>query len=135
MKQIKYRKGYKYQLAETYTTKLDLIGYDIDTEFIKLTLIGILTIKSGYAWDGASGPTLDTPDTMRGSLEHDALYQLMRMEFLTQSVREFADNRLKETCMEDGMPEFRADYWLFGVNTFAGPSAMPKNKREVIIAP
>ena len=135
MKQIKYREGYKYQLAEIYQTKLDLIGYDIDTEFIKLTLVGVFIIRSGYAWDGASGPTLDTPDTMRGSLEHDALYQLMRMGLLPQSERKFADNRLKEICMEDGMPESRADYWHFGVRIFAGSAANPEQRKEIITAP
>jgi hypothetical protein len=34
--------------------------------------------SKGYAWNGPSGPTLDTRNFMRGSLVHDALYQLMR---------------------------------------------------------
>ena len=39
---------------------------------------GRLVIQKGYAWDGPSGPTIDTENFMRGSLVHDALYQLFR---------------------------------------------------------
>ena len=37
-----------------------------------------MNIAARYAWDGASGPTFDTKDTMTPSLIHDAFYQLMR---------------------------------------------------------
>jgi len=134
-KQIKYKEGFKYQLAEDYKTKVNLIGYTINIKFIKLTPIGILLIRSGYAWDGPSGPTIDTKDSMRGSLEHDVLYQLMRMELLPQSEREFADNRLEQTCREDGMGSFRANLWRFGVDRFAADAADPENLKEIITAP
>ena len=134
-KQIKYRKGFKYQLAEDYKTKLNLIGYTIDIQFIKLTPIGVLLIRSGYAWDGPSGPTIDTKDSMRGSLEHDALYQLMRMELLPQSAREYADDRLEYVCKEDGMGGFRANLWNFGVDRFAAGAASPESLKEILIAP
>ncbi|SDW60248.1 DUF1353 domain-containing protein [Nitrosomonas oligotropha] len=70
---------------------------------------GVLTIKKNYAWDGASGPVLDTQRIMRGSLVHDALYQLMREEHLPQKARENADWLLREICIEDGMSKFNAD--------------------------
>ncbi len=58
-KQIKYRAGYKYQLAEDYVIETGILGYNIDTEYIKLTPSGTLTIKEGYAWDGCSVPSID----------------------------------------------------------------------------
>ena len=64
---MKYKKGYKYQLVEDEVTKTDIIGYSFDTKFIRLTLVGVLTVKAGYAWDGASGPTIDSPSSMRAS--------------------------------------------------------------------
>ena len=74
---IKYRSGYKYQLVEEYQVRVSLIPEnDIKTDFIELSTEGMLIIKKGYAWDGPSGPTIDTPNFMRGSLVHDALYQL-----------------------------------------------------------
>lgn len=134
-RQIKYREGFKYQLAEDYKTKLNLIGYTIDIQFIKLTSIGVLLIRSGYAWDGPSGPTIDTKDSMRGSLEHDVLYQLMRMKLLPQEVREYADDRLEYVCEEDGMGRFRANLWNFGVDRFAAGAADPESLKEIITAP
>lgn len=135
MEQIKYREGYKYQLAEDYVITTDILGYEIDIQFIKLDKDGKLTTRSGYAWDGASGPTLDTPDSMRGSLVHDVLYQLMRMGLLPQSLRAYADKLLEDICIEDGMPEFRADYWHFAVDNFAASAADPENQRKVLTAP
>ena len=49
----------------------------------RLNTKGHLIIKRSYAWDGPSGPTIDTKNFMRGSLVHDALYQLMRHEHLS----------------------------------------------------
>ena len=132
---IKYRKGYKYQLAEDYSHKTNVIGYDIETEFIRLTLVGILFIRSGYAWDGPSGPTFDTKNSMRGSLVHDALYQLMRQGHIPQEFRLYADEILRDICVEDGMSEIRADLWEKAVNIFASAAANPENEKDVLTAP
>jgi predicted membrane-bound dolichyl-phosphate-mannose-protein mannosyltransferase len=51
---ITYKYGYKYQLCETYT--IDTVIYpkeNITTFFIDLNTKGKLTIRKGYAWDGA----------------------------------------------------------------------------------
>lgn len=132
---IKFRDGYKYQLAETYEINTGIIGYTVDTEFIKLTPVGILTIKSGYAWDGPSGPTHDTLDSMRGSLVHDALYQLMRWGLLPFSERGYVDLLFKNILLEDGMNEVRAGIWYAGVSRFAGEAARPESRKEIFIAP
>ena len=76
-----YRKlhKYKYQLTDDYYIRIDIRpGQDLEFRFLSLSSDGILTIRKSYAWDGPSGPTIDTMDFMRGSLVHDALYQLMR---------------------------------------------------------
>lgn len=135
-KQIKYRAGYKYQLSEDYHIQLDWRPVeDIETEFIILTKTGEMTLKSGYASDGPSGPTYDTPSFMRGAFAHDALYQLMRMELLPPFWKEFADDLLKELCLEDGMYSWRAAYVHFGVDQAAGFAIDPKNIKKIIIAP
>lgn len=70
---IKYRDGYKYQLSEDYQTVIEIKPVEfILTEYIRLDIDGTLSIKEGYAWDGPSGPTVDTKNFMRGSLVHDA---------------------------------------------------------------
>jgi hypothetical protein len=63
---MKYRKGYKYQIAENDSIQTDIIGYDIDIQFISLDPAGLLTTKSGYASDGCSGPMIDTRAALKG---------------------------------------------------------------------
>ena len=63
---IEYRSGYKYQLAKDYLIATNIKpDKDIDEKFIKLDVNGNLTILEGYAWDGPSGPVLDTKENMR----------------------------------------------------------------------
>ena len=134
---IRYRSGYKYQLASLYRVKINIQPRnDIVTEFVDLDQQGHLLIKRGYAWDGPSGPTRDTPDFMRGSLVHDALYQLMRQRRISKDRwRKKADRELKRICLEDGMSKRRANKVYRGVRLFGNPSASPKSKKKVHTAP
>lgn len=125
---IKYRDGYKYQLLEDYTVEINIRGQNIDHPFIKLDPSGLLTIKTGYAWDGASGPARDTKNFMRGSLVHDALYQLMREEHLDHKFREEADLTLKSIIREDGMNWFSAWAVFIAVDLFAGNKIREKHE-------
>lgn len=133
---IRYREGYKYQLVDTYIVKVGIYPLeDIKTEYIDLDTEGFLTIKRGYAWDGASGPTIDTKSSMRGSLVHDALYQLMRVGKLGLEWRYQSDVELKKICLDDGMWEWRALLWFKAVRKAAASAALPENKRVVHTAP
>ena len=137
MKCITYNGGYKYQLKATYTAAIDIRpAVPVDTEYIKLDGEGSLTLAEGYAWDGPSGPTIDTLTFMRGSLVHDALYQLMRDRHLDHDAyREAADRVLQKICIEDGMSRLRA-WWVYhGVRLFADPAADPADKRPATRAP
>lgn len=138
MQYISYKKGYKYQLSENYVTNIDLKPEqeDIETRYIDLTTEGKLTIKGGYAWDGPSGPTFDTLNFMRGSLVHDALYQLMRNEKLDKEMfREPADRLLQSMCREDGMGWLRTKWVYWALHNWGDPAADPVNKKPVIRAP
>ena len=135
-KQIKYRAGYKYQLAEDYVVEIGILDYNIDTEYIKLTPSGTLTIKKGYAWDGCSGPTKDDKTNMRGGLVHDSLYQLLREGHLPEELRSVADAMLQSICIEDGMNRFRAWYYFKGVDHLALFAARKgANPYPVLMAP
>lgn len=134
---IAYNDGYKYQLKETCTVTIDIRpASPIQTDYIDLDSAGLLTIRKGYAWDGPSGPTVDTLTFMRGSLVHDALYQLMREERLSQvEHRKQADQILRTLCLEDGMWWLRA-WWVYqAVRWFADPAADPSSKRPLTRAP
>jgi hypothetical protein len=121
---IRYRSGYKYQLVNDYRVQTSIMpGFDIETEFVELDRSGVLTIRHGYAWDGPSGPTLDTKNFMRGSLVHDALAGLMRDFYISRDAWFTAINReLQKICIEDGMWRLRA-WWVFvGVEYIGGKS-------------
>ena len=133
--QIKYQTGYKYQLAEDYSIQTVITGYEINLPLIALHMDGLLTIKKGYAWDGASGPTIDTKSSMRGALVHDALYQLMRADLIGQHNRKYADAYLRDLCIQDKMFKWRAWLWYYAVRKFAMPAANAERDRKIITAP
>ena len=140
MAKVCYRKltKYKYQLMDDYTIQIDIKPVkDIEpklAKFLSFSSDGVLTIRKFYAWDGPSGPTIDTRDFVRGSLVHDALYQLMRLDVLDYKIhRKRADEILREICLEDGMCSFRAWYVYQALHIFAEGSARPRKEREVKI--
>ena len=134
---IKYRDGYNYQLAETVMLFVAVRpARPIRTQFVDLDPNGKLTVRAGYAWDGPSGPAVDTRNFMRGSLVHDALYQLMRDWLLNADQwREEADRELRRICLEDGMSALRA-WWVYhGVRLGGGPAASRAGERPLLTAP
>jgi len=137
MECINYQDGYKYQLQRDYCIATPIKpAKPIMLEFIELYTDGALLIRDGYAWDGPSGPTIDTLTFMRGSLVHDALYQIMREGLLDHDYyRPMADQLLHDICVEDGMWSLRAWVVLKGVSWFGDPSADPRHKRPAIWAP
>jgi len=134
---IKYRSDYKYQLAEGYKVDISIKPKTaIRTEFIDLDTGGNLTVKKGYAWDGPSGPVIDTKENMRASLVHDALYQLMRnKELNTRTYRKAADREFKEICKADGVSNLRASIYYKALRRFGKPAASPEKKKKVLRAP
>lgn len=134
---IRYRSEYKYQLANLYQIGIPIqLSETIDTDFIKLTSNGELTVKKGYAWDGPSGPVLDTRENMRASLVHDALYQLMRREHLkARTHRKTADKIFRDVCKEDGVSSYRANIYYKVLRKYGKPAASPENKKKIHQAP
>jgi len=128
---MKYRAGGKYQLAEDYEvmTPIQPVG-TVRHGYITLQNSGLIQIEAGYMWDGPSGPTVDTPDFMRGSLVHDAFYELMREGKLSIKHRKAADKLLRFMCIEDGMEKLRAAWVYQAVHEFGEASAM--RQKEVI---
>jgi len=129
VRKIKYKKrrGFKYILYRetSYPTGIIPATESPDLSWAALDKNGLLTIRKGYTWDGPSGPAIDSSNFMRGSLIHDALYQLMREEVLPQSARKRADEILREICIEDGMSKARA-WWVYsGVRAGAASAAKP----------
>jgi len=132
---IYYRelRKYKYQLVIEYIYPTHLrIDEDIGTvdDYVRLSKSGDLRLKKSYAWDGPSGPTVDTKNFMRGSLVHDGLYQLMRDGLLDdKTYRKDADAILRDTCKEDGMSAIRASYVYWSVRIAGGYAAKPRPRQ------
>lgn len=121
---MKYKAGYKYQLAEAFVTKVNIYPpQHIGLDFIILGIDGTLMINKGYAWDGCSGPTWDDKTNMRAGLVHDCISQLMREKKLDCGWRETADSDFRRICLEDGMGAFRAWYYWKAVRLFGESSA------------
>lgn len=135
---IQYRAGYKYQLAEDYHLDMILpplpILDPIRCDWYDLAPLSIL-VKSGYAWDGPSGPTFDTATFMRGALIHDVLYQAIREGHLPDAFRAEADHILYDLCREDGMGWLRAQWVYAAVRVAGGSSADPMHGKPILEAP
>lgn len=135
---IYYRSGYKYQLAENYTIKTTIKPKkDIESQFIDMNKDGTLSIKSGYAWDGTSGPIIDDNHNQRASLVHDALYQLMRQKKLSprSAYKDKADRLFQKLCKQDGVLSPLADLYYQSLKRYGDPAADPKNAKEIQKAP
>lgn len=108
--QIHYRSGYKYQLAENYSVFTGILHHKIRTDYITLTPSGWLTIRRGYAWDGATGLPSTPKSLMRASLVHDALYQMIRNGLFDD--RAAADEVFFEIAQEDGFMAAPLALWI-----------------------
>ena len=143
MDRIQYNDGYKYQLKQDYALSVPLKpSARFDSDFLQLETDGRLLIKRGYAWDGPSGPTIDTLNFMRGSLVHDALYQLMREQCLDHiQDRAAADQLLRDICIADGMWRLRAWWvyhavrWVWRSQCRSGSQTLPDLGTEIITLP
>lgn len=114
---------WRYTTVEKYffTVQIAVDG-KVGNDFVALQSINshqsVLCISREYSWDGPSGPTIDTPDFMRASLVHDALYQLMQEGYISKDYRKHADQIFFEILREDKMPWIRAAYSWLAVRLF-----------------
>jgi hypothetical protein len=131
-----FKRGYKYQVSRDYRIKLAVIPFEpICLPFVLMDTAGDTIIKAGYAWNGASGPTWDSLNSMAGSLTHDLIYQLIRLGHIDSKYKAYADRILKEICIEDGMNRIRARLWTWAVTKFGRRSCRPSAEPKEEIAP
>jgi len=132
---IEYRDGFRYQLASDCTIQTEITGYDIDTEYIRLTPDGKLTLKHGYASDGASGPTIHTRNSIRAAFAHDAFYYLIRNGLIGMDCKTAVDSLFREMLIKDGMWQIRAAWWYLAVKTQGANSLYPSKEKPILRAP
>ena len=131
-----FRRGYKYQVTQIFHIRLDIIPFaPIHQPFVRMDMSGNTRIFIGYAWNGASGPTFDTLNSMTGSLVHDVIYQLIRLGLIDPKYKEYGDGLLHDICVEDGMYDWRANYWRWAVLEFGAGSTKPSAEPKEEVAP
>ena len=102
MKYSEYK--YKFKVEENFSLELPFKIPDFEHPYAS-SKDGILFVKTGYAWDGASGPIINTRDTLVASLVHDVLYQAMRLNLIKSSKenRTIADKNFFEILKMHGV--------------------------------
>ena len=110
-------KGVKYQNAKTciYDTGI-LLSNEITYNNITLTKFGILYVHAGYQWNG---PNIipDSDSSMRGSLIHDALCELLAMGLLQKHHVKRMNDIFYDVCKADGMSEWLNKLHRLGLKT------------------
>ena len=123
MKYSKYK--YKFKVEENFSIELPFKIPDFVHPYASLK-DGILSVKRGYAWDGASGPIINTRDTLVASLVHDVLYQAMRLNLIKSSKenRTIADKNFFEILKMNGVNSIRRKVWYLAVRLFGKKSTI-----------
>ena len=123
------REDFKYQTPLRPARRIVL-------EFITLERDGRMLIRSGYAWDGASGPTIDTLDTIIASCVHDAGYALLETGGLDlEDDRRKIDQMFYDQLLKDGMIPLRAFAWFKAVRIAGGRYAQVGSGHKILRAP
>ncbi len=130
MSELVYRElfGWKYELKKDCVEAVDMPGVSVGAthEFIRIHG-GFMVVESYYAWNGAN-VVPDSPDLMRASLFHDALYQLIREKHLGMKWRKYADQLLRDIYTREATRLRKLKRksgkltWLdkFGIKMYAG---------------
>lgn len=113
---------YKYQLKNDLIFWTGICSHTVIHDWFVLNSAGKLTLKKGYAWNGATA-AIDTDNFLEPSAVHDAFYQMVKDKLVPESVRAKADLLLKNMCVERGMSKLRAGYVYLAVRAFGGKFA------------
>lgn len=131
---MSYSSGFKYQLTENFRIHTGICPEEtVEWLFVSLYDDGLLEIRRGWAWDGPSGLTLDTRDSMVAALVHDAMYALMQRGLLSWRHRKEVDQLFHKLLIEDGMWKWRAGYWYAAVRELG--YAFAHKAKKIRIAP
>jgi hypothetical protein len=85
--------NWKYRLLEDIyvLTGITPLMPSYSSEFMSINRLGVLHMKAGYSWDGASGHCPDHEAIMYPSCVHDGLCQLFTLGIITKAQRYAAD--------------------------------------------
>ena len=139
------KKHNKYEMLRNCVVLTEIKGYRISHRYFELYEDGRLVIKTGYRWDGPSGPTVDTPSFMRGSCVHDIFFQCLRENLFIliklkweswgevsnwRRLFNLSNKELRRFCIEDGMMYPRYDWVYYAVKKAGAKHARPKEQED-----
>lgn len=108
---ILYAGRYKYQLRENAITESGVRPCElIQHEYFAIDTNGLILVRHGYAWDGASSLAVDDPGTIYASLFHDVGYQAIRLGLINGAWRKEFDRMYERLCIDGGVNRIRAKY-------------------------
>ena len=127
--------GFRYQVEEDFIIIIEDFRPDttIINEFFEFYTDGTLLIKRGFAWDGPSGPTIDTKNGHVAAIVHDVFYRCIRKGYLPLSIKPISDKIFYKLLRKKGMFVLRAYLWYLGVKLF-GMKACTTPSRIIKIA-
>lgn len=107
-----------YRITKTFYFKSGIIPHmPINDEFSSLDKEGLVTIRKGFCWDGATG-AFDTKDIMLASCIHDAFCNWYNKKLITTENRKAADRLFQKINKEEGMPKPRRNWTYQAVRKF-----------------
>ena len=117
---------YKFKVEKDLNLKLPVSMPDFEHEYCAVK-DGIIYVKKGYAWDGASGPVFNTKNTLVASLVHDVLYQAQRLNLIEHNStnRKNADENFYELLKYYRVNSIRCKIWYLAVR-FLGKKSTTK---------
>lgn len=123
---------YKYMLLEDVELQTSIIPpVPFATEFFGLDGNGLLTVRRGFMWDGASGPAVDTSSVMPASMVHDVGYRAIRMGLLPmEPFRKQFDQLYRDEAMRDGASWWRMQLHYFELRRHGEAAATPSEDSD-----
>ncbi len=106
-----------YRMLKNRFLMTSFKGFEYECGRYSIIKDGCIMAQPGFWWNGASGPTFDTPNTMEASCFHDILYDMLRLDKIPNTYwnRRKSDKMFYKALRRDGMSWFRANYWYWGV--------------------
>jgi len=134
---ILYAAGYKYQMRMNAVAESRIRpGKLINHEYFSISVDGVILVRRGYAWDGASFIAIDDPGTIYASVFHDAGYQAIRLQLLDPVWRKELDRMYESLCIEGRVNPARAKAHYAALRIGGGYyNARPESDYPTLIAP
>lgn len=114
---IRYKSGKRFVLHDPYSIQTTIVGYDLFGEFFALSRDGVLHFSPGYSWNGAGTNLIQSfiltrKKTIRPSMVHDALCELLEAGLLPQHEKALVDLTYYTVCYENKVSKIRASLYL-----------------------